>query len=269
MDQWDFGRVRKVAKTSRNAKTWALAGIFKRINLGEDPKLLRNEAIQLSKNLNAEDIAAAEQTLIDEGYSGRVVRRLSARFSLMALQKNRRGDSMRRLPRSHILRKIKVEHDLIGCYVTDLNRVVDTIRNLHCLTDVSSEFRNLAHIMGHLSAMKEHIDREEDVIFPYLRKSGWAKLCQSALDEHGEIRIDIDNLLALMTSFNNIGFDDFKGWLVTIVHRFSPTMRQHLSYENELLYPISLFAIDDANVWERMKALCDEMGYCGAGNPLY
>ena len=258
-----------MAKINRNAKTWALAGILKRINLGEDPRLLRNEVIQLSKNVNPEDIAGAEQTLIAEGYSGRVVQRLSSTFTLMSLQKSKDGNSTDKLPDDHILRKIRVEHDLIGCYLTDLDKVVETIRNLHCLTDVSSEFRNLGHILGHLSVMKEHIDREEDIIFPYLRKSGWTKLCQSALNEHGKIRIDIDNLLALMTSFNEIGFDDFRGWLITIVHRFSAVMREHLSYENELLYPISLFVIDDANVWERMKALCDEIGYCGVYNPLY
>ena len=258
-----------MAKMNRNAKTWALAGILKRINLGEDPRLLRNEAIQLSKNVNPEDIAGAEQTLIAEGYSGRVVQRLSATFTLMSLQKSKDGNSTGKLPDDHILRKIKVEHDLIGCYLTDLNKVVETIRNLHCLTDVSSEFRNLGHILAHLSVVKEHIDREEDIIFPYLRKSGWAKLCQSAINDHGQMRIDIDNLLALMTSFNEIGFDDFRGWLITIVHRFSPMMWEHLSYENELLYHISLFSIDDANVWERMKALCDEIGYCGVHNPLY
>jgi len=258
-----------VVKKNRNTKTWALAGIFKRINLGEDPRLLRNEAIQLSKNVNREDIAGAEQTLIDEGYSGRVVQRLSATFTLMSLQKSKYGNSTGNLPDDHILRKIKVEHDLIGCYLTDLNKVSKTIWNLHCLTDVSSEFRNLGHILGHLSLIKEHIDREEDIIFPYLRKSGWAKLCQSALNEHGKIRIDIDNLLALMTSFNEIGLYNFKGWLITIVQRLSPIMREHISYENELLYPISLVAIDDAKVWERIKALCDEIGYCGAHIPLY
>jgi DUF438 domain-containing protein len=258
-----------MTKKNRNTKTWALAGILKRINLGEDPKLLRNEAIQLSKNVSPEDIAGAEQTLVDEGYSGRVVQRLSATFTLMSLQKSKGGNSTGKLPDDHILRKIKIEHDLIGCYMTDLNKVVETIRNLHCLTDVSSEFRNLGHILSHLSVVKEHIDREEDVIFPYLRKSGWVKLCQLAINEHGKIRIDIDNLLALMTSFNEMGFDDFRGWLITIVHRFSPMMREHFSYENELLYPISLFVIDDANIWKRMKALCDEIGYCGVHNPLY
>lgn len=258
-----------MARKDRNAKTWALAGILKRINLGEDPRLLRNEAIQLSKNVNREDIAGAEQTLIDEGYSDWVAQRLSATFILMVLQKNKEGNYTSRLPDDHILRKIKVEHDLIRCYVADLNRVVATIRDLHRLTDVSAEFRNLGHILGHLSAVKEHIDREEDIIFPYLRKSGWARLCQLAQNEHGKIRIDVDKLLALMTSFNDIGFNGFRGWLITTAQRFSPIMREHLSYEDELLYPISLFAIDDADAWERMKALCDELGYCGVHSPLY
>jgi len=258
-----------MANTNRNAKTWALAGIFKRIRLGEDPKLLRNEAIQLWKNVDSDDIAGAEQILIDEGYSHWVVQQLSVTFTLMALQKRKDCTSRGKLPDDHILRKIKVEHDLIRCYLTDLNKVAETIWDLHCLTDVSSEFRNLGHILGHLGAMKEHIDREEDIIFPYLSKSDWTNLYQSALNEHAQFRIDIDNLVALMTSFNEIGLDDFKAWLITIVRRLSPMMLEHLSYEDELLYPISLVAIDDANVWEKIKALCDEIGYCGAHNPLY
>jgi DUF438 domain-containing protein len=64
-----------MANTHRNAKTWALAGLFKRINLGENPRLLRNEAGQLAKNIEPNDIAGAEQTLIDEGYSCRVLYR--------------------------------------------------------------------------------------------------------------------------------------------------------------------------------------------------
>ncbi len=257
-----------MANINRSAKTWALAGLLKRINLGEDLKLLCKEAGQLAKNIEHNDITSAEQSLINEGYSYWVVQRLSATFTLMTLQKRKDFTSRDKLPDYHILRKIKVEHDLVRCYLTDLNKVAETIWDLHCLTDVSSEFRNLGHILGHLSIMKEHIDREEDVIFPYLRKSGWTNLYKSALNEHAKIRIDTDNLVALMTSFNEIGFDDFKGWLITIVKRLSPMMLEHLSYEDELLYPISLIMIDDDNVWERIKALCDEMGYCGANYPL-
>ena len=253
-----------MANKHRSAKTWALAGLFKRINLGEDPKLLRNEAGQLAKNIETNDIAGAEQTLIDEGYSNRVVHQLSATFVLMGLHKGEDDNSGSRLPDKHILRKIMVEHDLVRCFLADLNNVSGDILGLNCLTDISSEFYNLSHIIAHLSVMKEHIEREEDIIFPYLRKYGWVGLCRAAQTENAKIIIDIGNLVALITSFNKIRFEDFKGWLITIVQRLSPIMLEHLSYEDDLFWPIALVVIDDVKVWEAIKALCDEIGYCGA-----
>ncbi|MHC4323535.1 MAG: DUF438 domain-containing protein [Planctomycetota bacterium] len=250
-----------MANINRNAKTWALAGLFKRINLGEDLKQLRSEASQLAKNINPNDIAGAEQTLIDEGYPSRVVQQLSATFVLIGLHKKKKGNSANKLPDDHILRKVKAEHDLTRCYLADLNSIEETIRSLDGLTDVSSEFRNLSHVIWHLSAMKEHIEREEYIIFPYLTNSGWTGLCQTAQNEHTKIRADIDNLVELITSFNEIKFENFKTWLTTIVQRLSPIMLEHLSYEDDLLFPVSLVVIDNVKVWESMKALCDEIGY--------
>jgi len=250
-----------MANIHRNAKTWALAGLFKRINLGEDLKLLSSEASQLAKNIDPNDIAGAEETLIDEGYPCRVVQQLSATFVLMGLHKRKHSNSTNKLPDDHILRKVMAEHDLARCYLADLNSAADTIQGLDCLTDVSSEFRILGHIIRHLNDMKEHIEREEYVIFPYLMRLGWMGLCQTAQTEHAKIRIDIDNLVALITSFNEIRFEDFKAWLITIVQRLSPIMLEHLSYEDDLLCPISLVVIDDVKAWESIKALCDEIGY--------
>ena len=80
-----------MANTYRNAKTWALAGFFKRINLAEDPKLLRNEARQLVKKIDHNDIAGAEQILIYEGYSCQVVQQISETFVLIGLVKAERS----------------------------------------------------------------------------------------------------------------------------------------------------------------------------------
>jgi DUF438 domain-containing protein len=248
----------------RNAKTWALAGLFKRINLGENPKLLRNEASQLAKNVGPDDIAQAKQTLIDEGYSSRVVNQLSAAFMLMGLYKRENDNSVGRLPDDHILRKIMVEHDLARCFLADLNNVTKSILNFNCLTDVSSEFRKFAHIVRHLAIMKEHIDREQDAIFPFLTKHGWKDLCQVAQDDHSKIRLDINNLVELVIFFNKLQFVDFKIMLISFVQRLSQTVLEHISYENELLYPLALVVIDDVKVWEEIKALCEDIGYCGA-----
>ncbi|MHC4911692.1 MAG: DUF438 domain-containing protein [Planctomycetota bacterium] len=253
-----------MASTHRSGKTWALAGFLKRINQGENPKLLRKEAKQLVKNVAPEDITAAEQTLIDEGYPSRIVQQLSATFILLGLHNLHREKSGDGLPDNHILQRIMVEHDLARCFLADLNELLDDIANLKYLTDVSSEFRKLCHIVGHLSVTKEHIDREEDVIFPYLRNHAGAGLCQIAQDDHAKIRIDTDNLVALIGSVNHVRFEDFKTWLAVIVRRLSPLMLEHLSYEDELFWPVALVIIDDLKAWQKIKLLCDEIGYCGA-----
>ncbi len=135
----------------------------------------------------------------------------------MGLHKREHYNSWSGLPDDHILQKIMVEHELARYFLADLKNVAETIWGLDGLTDVSSEFRNLANILGHFRVMKEHIEREEDIIFPYLMKFGWEGLCQAAKTEHAKIRMDIDNLVALITSFNEIRLEDFKIWLLTIV----------------------------------------------------
>lgn len=252
-----------MANISRSTKTWELASLLKRINQGDDPKLLRQKAFQLAKSVDPSDIVAAEQILIDEGCSSQVVQQLSATFILMGL--HREDDNFRsNLPDDHILRKIMVEHELARCFLADLNNVAEAIWHLNCLTDVSSEFRKLSHIILHLAVMKEHIDREENVIFPFLTKHGWLGLCRTAQTDHSKIRTDIDNLVELTTSINTVRLEDFKAWLIPIAKRLSATMREHFLYEDDLFYPISLVVIDDVNVWESIKELCDEIGYCGA-----
>ncbi len=252
-----------MTQINQSKKTWELACLLKRINDGDDPKILRKKAFQLAKKVDPNDIVAAEQILINEGCSSQIAQQLSATFIIMGLNREDK-DSRSNLPHDHILRKIKVEHELARCFLADLNNVAEVIRDIDYLTDVSLEFRKLSHIILHLAVMKEHIDREENVIFPFLNKYGWPGLCRAAQTDHFKIRIDIDNLVELTTSINTVRLEDFKAWLVPIARRLSTTMREHFLYEDDLFYPISLVVIDDVNVWEAIKELCDEIGYCGA-----
>jgi hemerythrin-like domain-containing protein len=158
---------------------------------------------------------------------------------------------------------VTAEHDLIRCFLADLNDVVEDIGDLYHLTDVSLEFRKLAHIIKHLNAMKEHIEREEDVIFPYLRKHGRISLCQAVQGDHINIETEIDNLVSLIVLFDEIRFEQFRTRLLITTRRLWAIMQEHLSQEDEILYPIALGIINDVKVWEKMKAVCDEIGYCG------
>ena len=250
-----------MAKTYHSSNRWALTGLFKRINLGDDPKRLQNEASHLADKINSDDIAAAQQALIDEGLSSQVVQKISSVFVLMGLHKEKTGSKEAKLPDNHILQKIWAEHTLARCYLADLAQITEEIDHLDSLTDVSSEFRRLLQAIDHFYRFKRHIEREEDIIFPYLRKHGWKGLCKADEDEHKKIVTYIDNLVVLASSLNTIEFDHFKDYLQKFVKHFVPLVREHLSYEEELLWPIALVVIDNAETWETIKAFCNEFEY--------
>jgi DUF438 domain-containing protein len=250
-----------MANTAGTTKAQILTHLLRRINGGEDPNLLRRQAHQLLPNIDPEDITQAEQSLIDDGYSVQVVQLLSATFMLMGIPQEQNANPKTWLPANHLLNLAMVEHDLIRFFLADLNDAVKDIGCLYYLTDVSSEFRKLAHIIEHLTVMKKHIEREDDVIFPYLTRYGRISLCRAMQGDH--INIRTENLASLIVLFNEVKLDQFKAGLVAATRRLWVIMQEHLSQEDEILYPIALRIINDAEVWEHMKAVCDEIGYCG------
>ena len=252
-----------MANMYQDNKARTLARLLKRINQGDDPEVLRKEANRLLTNVDPSDIATAEQNLINDGYPAQMVQQLSATFMLMAILEQRCGDPKTSLPPNHILRKVMAEHELLRCFLADLNDAAETISHLDHLTDVSSEFRKLAHSVQHLYAMKEHIEREEDVIFPYMRKYGWISLCKAMQGDHINMNTEFDNLVGLILAFNKISLEEFKDELITTTVRISGIVTEHLGQEDNLLYPIALGMINNVKVWDEMKALCDEIGYCG------
>jgi len=258
---------------SRRAQT--LTRLLKRINRGDDPRLLRKEAGQLLTNITPGDITTAEQHLIDDGYSIQVVQLLSATFMLMGISQQPADNPITSLPPNHILRMVMAEHDMFRCFLADLDELAEIIAALGHLTDVSMEFRKLVHIVEHLGAMKEHIEREDDIIFPYLRDCGRISLCRAVQGDHVNIRTEIDGLNTLILSFDEVSLEQFKTGLLTTTQRLLAIAPEHLCQEDFILYPIALGIINNTEVWEEMKAICDEIGYCAlhlqsgprSGNP--
>ncbi len=252
-----------MANVYETNKTRNLTRFLKLINQADNPELLRKEAHYLLASVHPSDIETAEQNLLNDGYSAHTVRLLSATFMLMAIPKDQSVNLRASLPANHILRTVIAEHDLIRCFLADLNELVHVIQSMNYLSDISAEFRRLAHITEHLDAMKEHFQREEDIIFPYLIKYGHISLCKGMQNEHSQICIEIENLLSLIVSFNEFTTEQFKAALVAVVRRLASKMQEHISQEDIILYPIALSIIKDPGIWKRIKALCNELGYCG------
>lgn len=252
----------KMAEIKNSDNRSKLSSLFQRINSREAPGILRREASQLITSVEPKDIEQAERDLVDIGFTIQLARQLSATFMMLGLLEKK--DHIRAtLPANHILHLVLVEHDLLRIFTAELKDLTDIIVHLDHLSNVSFEFCRLTHITSHLYAMKEHFDRENDVIFPFLRKLGWSNLCAAEHDDHEFIALAIDDLIKLVVSFDNLELKVFKSRLLTIAGCFCPTMSEHIAREDMLLYPISLKAVKEPGVWDKIKTICDEIGYCG------
>ena len=150
-----------------------LTGLLKRIHEGKNRQTVQKDANRLLSCLRPHDIAHAEHQLLQSGFTTQKVQQLSAAFILMGVLEGRKGELIKQLPNGHLLRKVLAEHEMIRCFLTDLEEITEHILQLKTLSDTSTEFRRLSHIMEHLNAMEEHMDRENDVIFPTLKNQGW------------------------------------------------------------------------------------------------
>jgi len=250
-------------ESPQDNKAEALTRLLRQINQGVDPKLLREEANQLISRVTPGDIASAEQRLVKDGYSTRLAAQLAAAFVLMGVLEGRAMSIKKQMPANHLLRMVMAEHEMLRCFMADLQDVTEAVSKAEVIHNASAEFMRLTHIVEHLNAMVEHIEREEDVIFPYLQKHGWTTLCRAAQSDHSYIKVAIDDLTRIVATFQPSRMPEFKIRLNSITRYLCPTMTEHLFQEDNILFPIALEVIKEPEVWKRMKGICDEIGYCG------
>jgi DUF438 domain-containing protein len=245
------------------SKARALVQLLQRMDGGENIKLLAKEAGQIAPKIGPAEMAAAERRLLDSGYTEAAVTQLSAAFVLMGVYERQKDRSPGASADSHILQRVSAEHGIFRCLAVELGDALEDVMGLSEISDTSSEFRRLAHAVRHLRAINEHFDREDDVILPYLKARGWTSLCQLVAKDHTQLKASVVNLAGLIATFEALEPEDFKSHLAAGVTSFCRCLSEHLSFEDGLLWPLMLVVVDKPGTWKTIKALCDEIGYCG------
>ncbi|MHC4927450.1 MAG: hypothetical protein ACYTER_09015 [Planctomycetota bacterium] len=251
-----------MAKIQKDNPVDQLTNLMLRINQGDDPQVLAKEANNVIANLEPNDLNSAQNRLMDYGLSQKLVHQLSSTFLLMGLFEIQKADPRHNVSADHILFQVMTEHDLLRCYAADLEAIVAAIKDTDTLSDTSSEYRRLCHVAQHLNAAKEHFARECDVIFPTLSRHGFASLCRELNDLRTDIDMAINALINVALNFETYKLEDFKSQLGDVADYLIAALLRLLSKEDQKLYETALEKVDE-KVWTRMKAVCDEIGYCG------
>ena len=252
-----------MAETPDIAKVSRVAVFLRQIDKGENVRLLAKNACRIAENISPVELAAAGHRLLDEGYEPTIVNHLSAAFLLMRRYGQQRFGPKDQPQDGHILQRVSAEHAVFRCLAAELSEAATSPRAAECMSDTTAEYRRLVHVVSHLRAMKEHFEREDDVILPYLRRVGWTGLCVVAANDHTQLAAQIDCLTSLVTETHTLSPEDLQSVLVGCVSKFCSRLLEHLSFEDGLLWPVALVVIDDPDVWRRMKNICEEIGYCG------
>lgn len=251
-------------KTREEKNAQELTKLLQRINSEGNVTELRQEAKRLLGRLHPNDMAAAEKYLLESGFSQQLVNRLEASFMLMGVTDESGANHLReKLPPRHVLRTIIAEHEMTRCFLADLEEINERVQAMSALSDTMLEFRRLAHIIEHLDALEEHFEREDDTIFPYLRQFGWSGMCKTGAADHVYIRIAITDLIRLIGGFDKNRLHDFKVRLGSTVKYLVDTLNEHMAHEDNVIFPIAVEMIKDEKLWDRLKEICDEIGYCG------
>ena len=81
--------------------------------------------------------------------------------------------------------------------------------------------------------------------------------------QHKDIKDSHYKLNQLIWNVDKMNFIEFQIVLDNLVKQLVPGMQKHVFVENNIVLPLALEYIGEDNFWSKVKALSDEMGYCG------
>jgi uncharacterized protein len=241
-------------------KVQELTKILKRLNRGETPEKVKAEAREFLATVDAKDLSIAEQNLVDEGLSPADLQKLCDIH--LELLSDHVGAMKDKLPPGHVIATLVSEHEAILGYLDGLDSANQAIQQMDAYDPKSDAFETLAHVAEHLLEAERHHQREEDVLFPALEARGVQGPPTIMRQEHTQLRKQKHRLKDLADHAATLEFGRFKEQLNETVSLLAPALREHIFKENNVLYPTALQVIEDEEIWQKLKAACDKIGYC-------
>lgn len=235
-----------------------LTDVLRRLTSGDNPEQVKQEAEDLIRGVTPRELSLAEQQLIQEGVAPEELRHLCD-VHLRAL--SHEVQSFRaELASGHPVETLMAEHEVILEALDELERLNRAVKEGERLQEEQAE--TLKHIATHLVEAELHHQREEDALFPELEQRGVTGPPRIMRLEHEKLRARKHALLELAEGAETIPFEELQSRLNELTAYLVFNLRDHIFKEDNILYPAAVEVVTDPAVWERMKAACDEIGYC-------
>lgn len=237
-----------------------LAEMLQKLNSGDVTPELRQQVLEMVKNINPLELSLAEQKLIETGTKPEDLRHLCDIH--MEVLKDELEMLRIKLSPDHVLTTLIKEHDEILKRLTLLDDINIKIQKMDTYNNTAQEFSMLLNTIEEIIGAEPHHKREEDVLFPELESRKVTGPTRIMRMEHDMLREKKHIIRGLALNVSEMDFEDFKNQLDEAVKYLVFNLRDHIYKENHILYPSSIDTLNDDNLWVDMKRACDKIGYC-------
>ena len=238
-------------------KQESLKAIIAKLHGGMPVSEVKREFAQLIKGVSAEEIAAMEQSLIDEGFPSEEIQRLCevhVQVFESALGKGRSGGSMSGHP-AHSLKAENREAE------KRLRALLSTARSwiwkahlgsLHSPDAMESQKAKARAAVADLGKIVIHYARKENQLFPYLERHGFTGPSKVMWGKHDEIRTALKAL--------TVAADEGPGLFRSASRSVAASMRRMFFMEERILLPNAMRKLSERE-WAEIRRGEDAIGF--------
>ena len=160
----------------------------------------------------------------------------------------------------HPLHTLIEEHEVILNFLRNLEDLNLFFQKSLAINKDNQELQKLEDIAEHLISAEPHHQREEEVLFPEIEKRGVLGPPEAMKQEHEILRGYKKELKNMVKNFDGKNLADFKKKLKEVSDNLVLMLREHISKENDILYPLAFQVIPEENLWQEIKNKCDKIG---------
>ena len=229
------------------------------LHAGAHPDEMKEKFKEALEGIDPLEISKIEEELIKEGMPSEEVRRLCDVH--LAVFRESFEKPKAEVPAGHPIHILLKEHELVKRFVEGISSLLPKVEQANDFEGIGSELPEIEELLRDLKEYDKHKVREENSLFPYLEKHGVTQPPSIMWTEHDEQRKEIKETSKTLENKEILGFEEFKGKLLSHLKNLTDLIPKHFYKEENILFPTALRLIDDRE-WQEIKASMDDLGYC-------
>jgi len=230
------------------------------LHKGEAPEDVRKQLTRLLGQVPYGDVVEVEQELIAEGLPQEEVLRLCDIHSA-ALKGVLDLTGAKTAPPGHPIHTFQQENRALEWELAALEKLYARLDELTDHEDASELISEIHKSFNSLMDVEKHYLRKENLLFPYLEKHGVTGPSTVMWGKHNEARELLKNAFEALTAAKQITAEEAKTVAEVVLKPASKAIDEMIFKEEEILFPMSLDKLSDAE-WYEIYKQSPEIGFC-------